>query len=362
MIPQILSLGAMLTQLAGAFGASKDGVADAKKIIDGASATYNVLKTGSLSQSASKTLISPMVAIENTLIHQEYMPSLMTVINLRDINDALSHFAQQGSVNGIKISDLIEGINPRRAGFLALQGAEAFGKVSGMEAQMPSKGPDGLVTISGKQMADLSEYKPLAIGRTVDASVTIDGTTLTFPLTFRQTPIPVTSNDLQKIFEAARPEDGWFARIMMLRSSEITSPEFLTGTDEIKREFNIRKNDLSGYYNEATDRASKNTQAALRTGIVSVNTQANTIIMSSETARNIELELGVRFDGNGISKIRKSVLANTIVVVNDGLGLFTFYYSGNNMPEQWTLRDITMAGKKDTSLDLNSLAKLFGGR
>src|ERR1044072_654131 len=112
MIPQILSFGAMLTQLASAFGASKEGVAEAKKIVDGATATYNVLQTGSLSQSAAKTLISPMVAVENTLLHQDYMNDLMTVINLRDIKDALSHLAQQGQVNGIKISDLVDGINP----------------------------------------------------------------------------------------------------------------------------------------------------------------------------------------------------------------------------------------------------------
>lgn len=375
MIPQALSLGATLLQVATSFGASKKGVDEAKKIIDGAAATYNVLQTGSLAKSASKTLISPLVAVEDTPIHQDYMSDLMTVINLRDINDVLSHFAQQGSVDGIKVSDLIDGIQPRRAGFLSLQGAESFGKSesalraermkerAGLEAQGPTGKPlQNVVTINGKQYADLQDYKPLAVGRTVDASVNINGTQLTFPLTFRQTPVPVTSSDLQKIFEAARPQDGWLARIMMARTGEITSPELLTGEDEIKREFQIRKNDLSGYYSEVTDRASKNLQAALRTGIVSMNTQANTIIMSSDTARNIELELGVRFDGSGINKIRKAVMANTIVVVNDALGLFTFYYAGNNVPEEWTQRQITVSAKKDTSMDLASLAKLFGGR
>jgi hypothetical protein len=357
MIPQALSLGATLLQLATNFGANKKGVETAGKIIDGAAATYNVLQTGNVAKSASKTLISPLVAIEDTLLHQDYMNDLMTVINLRDINDVLAHFALQGSVNGIKVTDLIDGIQPRRAGFMSLAGAEAFGQPA-----TAKKVQQNVVTVNGKQVADLQDYKPLAIGRTVDASVTIDGITQTFPLTFRQTPVPVTSNDLQRIFEAARPQDGWLARIMMAKTGEITSPELLTGEDEIKREFQIRKNDLSGYYNEATDRASKNTMAALRTGIVSMNSQANTIILSAETARNIELELGVRFDGSGINKIRKAVLANTIVVVNDALGLFTFYYAGNNMPEEWTQRQITVNAKKDTSMDLASLAKLFGGR
>lgn len=359
MIPQVLSLGALLLQTASNFGADKKKVEGAKKIIDGAAATYNVLQTGNLSKSASKTLISPLVAIEDSLLHQDFMSDLMTVINLRDINDVLSHFAQQGSVNGIKVSDLIDSIQPRRAGFLSLQGAEAFDRVSGVESAPPAKRPQSNV---GSKMAEISEYRPLAIGRTVDASVTIDGNQLTFPLTFRQTPVSVSSKDLQNIFEAARPEDGWKARVIMSRSGEITTPELLGGDDVIKREFKMRKNDASGYYTEVTDRESKNRMSALRTGVLSMNTQANTIIMTSDTARTVELELGVRFDSAGIDKIRKAVLANTIVVVDQDLGVFTFYYSGNNRPEVWTQRQITTTSKRDTSMDLESLAKLFGGR
>ena len=70
----------------------------------------------------------------------------------------------------------------------------------------------------------------------------------------------------------------------------------------------------------------------------------------------------MRFDISGINKIRKSVLANTIVVVDDLTGFFTFYYSGSNIPEEWTQRQITVTAKKDTSLDLVALSKLFGGR
>ena len=359
MIPQILSFGSLVTQLASNFGKAEGAVENANKALELGKKAYNVTQTGSISQQAGKTLIAPMVAIEDTLIHQEYMPDLMQVINLRDIKDTLTHLAMQGEVNGIKISSLVDSINPRRAGFLSMVGAEAFG---GKDPKPATKQIENRVTVNGKSMADLTEYQPLAVGRTVDASVFIGGHNVTFPLNFRQVPTPVSANDLLAIFEAARPEDGMYARFMMWRAGEITSPEFLMGTDQIKREFNILKNDLSGYYQEANDRASKNRQASIRTGVLSVNTEANTIVMSSDTARNIELELGVNFDSNGISKIRKSVLANTIVIVDDGMGIFTFYSSATNRPEVYTRREITVTAKKDTSLDLQSLMKMFGGR
>lgn len=348
----------MMIQLASNFGAAKEKVAGAKNVLDGAQSTYNVLTTNSISKSAGRALIAPMVAIENTLIHQEWAHDLMQVINLRDIKDTLSHLSMQGEVDGIKISTLIDSINPRRAGFLALQGAESFGAPAAKKGVIENR-----ITVGGKQVADLTEYQPLAVGRTVEASVTINGTLVTFPLNFRQIPVPVSSNDLQTIFEAARPEDGMNARFMMWRAGEITGPEFLMGTDQIKREFTIRNEDMSGYYKEATDRASKNRQASLRTGVLSVNTEANTIVMSSDTARNIELELSINFDSaSGIAKIRKSVLANTIVVVDEGMGLFTFYSGATSIPEVYTRREITVTAKKDTSLDLASLMKMFGGR
>ncbi|UQT02833.1 putative virion structural protein [Serratia phage vB_SmaM-Yubaba] len=362
MIPQILTFGPMIAQLAKSFGANKDKADVAKTVLEGAAATYDVLKTGSISQSAGKTLIAPMVAIEDTLIHQEYMSDLMQVINIRDIKDTLTHLSMQGEVNGIKISQLVDSINPRRAGLLSLAGAEAFGAPATKSGKNGNQVVEGRVTVNGKQMADLTEYQPLAVGRTVEASVFIDGHNVTFPLNFRQIPVPVSANDLQTIFEAARPEDGMYARFMMWRAGEITGPEFLMGTDEIKREFNIRKDDLSGYYAEANARAEKNRIASLRTGVMSVNTEANTIVMSADTARNIELELGVGFDSKGIAKIRKSVLANTIVVVDDGMGIFTFYSSATSRPEVYTRREITVTAKKDTSLDLASLMKMFGGR
>lgn len=369
MITDIINLGATLVGLASRNKLlSEDNARTAGKLMAGAKEAYNVISTNSVSQSAGKTLISPMVAVEDTLIHAEYMADLMTIVNLRDIKDTLSHLSMQGEVNGIKISSLVDAINPRRGGFLSLAGAESFGSVAGFEAlkkpeeEEKSKKAVQIHSGTSKQMQSLTEYQPLALGRTVEASVMIDGTQVTFPLTFRQVPVPVSSNDLESIFEAARPQDGMYARFIMYKAGELTLPEFLTGTDQIKREFNIRKNDMSGYYSEAMGRAEKNRMAALRTGVVSMNSMANTIILSSDTARNIELELGVRFNSSGIAKIRKSVMANTIVVVNDGLGIFTFYTSSNNIPEEFTRKEITVISKKDTSMDLSSLMKLFGGR
>lgn len=358
-VTAVLAFGSMLTSLATVLGKGGETVDQAKNIIDRVGSAYNVLNTTSISQSAGRVLISPMVAIERELIHQEYAQDLMTIVNLRDIKDALTHLSMQGEVDGIKIASLVDSINPRRAGFLAYQGIEAFAPQAPVKKETAI---EGRVTVNGKDYPDFSTYSPLALGRTVQASVQIGNTQVCFPLNFRQIPVPVTANDLQAIFEAARPEDGLYGRYMMLQSGELTAPEFLTGTDQIKREFNIRMNDMSGYYKEATDRSSKNKMAALKTGIMSMNTMANTIIITQETANQIEMEVGVKFNKSGIGAIRKKVLANTIVIVDDGMGHFTFWNSGSNMKEEYTRKEIAVISKKENSMDLSSLMKLFIGR
>jgi hypothetical protein len=360
MIGTIISWSAALLQVASKLKPDDKEIKESKNIVDGIGTAYNVLNTTSVSQSAGKVLIAPMVVFENTLIHQEYMSDLMTIVNLRDIKDALTHLAMQGQIGGMKIYEFVNQINPNRAGFMSLKGAEALDPPNVNVVKLGK--PEPSVNIGGKQYADLVEYTPLAIGRTVEASVSIDGKPVTFPLNFRQIPMPVSASNLENTFAATKLEDGFYARVLDYKGGSITGPEFLSGTDKIKEEFKIRNNDLSGYYKEASARESINRAASIRTGIISINSLANTIIMTKETADRIELENGIKFNSSGLPRIRKAVKANTIVIVDDGMGIFTFFSAGSSMPEVYTRKEITVKSKKDTSLDLASLMKLFNGR
>jgi hypothetical protein len=371
MVPQIVQLGTLFTTLAQLTGRGGESVDKAKQILGRIGHVYNVTSTNSASVSAQRAAISPMVVVERDLIHQDYMTDLMNVVNLRDIKDILAHLSLQGTVNGIKISDLVEGINPnRRGGMLALQGCEDFAGsqlISGMEAGVVNqpgkpKPVEGRVTIAGKEYSDLTAVPSLAVGRTVIAQVQLGETLVNIPLNFRQIPMPASAKDLEVMFDAARPTDGWYARTKMYDAREIDSPAYFRGTDVIQREFNIRMNDFSGYYEEASKRQSGNRVAAINTGIMSMNSQANTIILSSETARQLELEHGISFDSKGLAGIAKGIMANTIVIVNDGEGVVTFWNTGSNMKEVYTIRQLSTMSKKDTSLDLNTLMKMFGGR
>lgn len=365
-ISTILSLGSVLLNIAKMAKPEDATLEESGKVLDAALNVNRLLTNGSVQRSVNRMIISPMVVVEQNIIHQEYMPDLMTIIQLRDIQNVLGHLAMQGSVDGIKIGDLVDSVNPNRAGLEALMGIEAANynatRVNNKDAE-PKPNLTDVVTIDGKTFTNLTEYTPLALGKVVMAKTMINGVDVNFPLIFRQKPVPMTIEDMELVFSATKAEDGFKARLSMLTTEEITPTEYLTGSDIVKQKFKIKNKEIAGFYAEAESRNTKNRIASLRTGIISVNTMANAFVMTAETAREIELEIGLRFDNpNARAKIFSRMNANSIIICNERRGVFTFYTHGSNMPDVYTRSDIKIKSAKDTSASsLQDLMKLLNG-
>lgn len=370
MLNTVINLGSLFLDLAKRLYPESAEIGAAANVADKAKYTYNVLNTQSVTQSANRALIAPMVVIEDEILHQEYMGDLMQVVMLRDIVATLTHLSLQSAVDtGVRVSDLVGGINPNRAGLMAYSGVEAYSSGPRNTANdagaddKEDKTPKNTVMVGGKEMPNLNEFTPLAIGKVVQAVVYgSNGNKVEFPLTFRQVPIPVNSRDFGLIFSAAKNDDGLMARLLMYKTSEITGPELMTGKDIIKEKFRIKNQEMSGYYKEAVKRESGNRLAAIRSGVVSVNSLANTFILSQDRANQVELQIGKRFsDPRSREKIFHAVKANTIVVCNEDRGVFTFYTNGMDIPETYTRRDLSGKVKKDPGNSLADLVKLLNG-
>ena len=380
MIGAVLGWGSYLLDLASKVYPDSKSIGEAAAAAGTINHSYNVVSTGSVHQTANKAIIAPMVCIQSSLVHQEYMPDLMQIIAVRDIVATLTHLAMQSSVGmGVKVENVIGSINPNRAGMMALQGIESLNggltSFAGNEANNRDNRKEEEekdekerqpthMGVGEKAYTNLSEYIPLAIGKTVVATIYTDnGKEIAFPLTFREIPVPVTNKDLLRVFSAAKVEEGFFGRWAMRNAGEITTPELISGKDIIKERFRIKNEDMSGYYAEATRRETDNRLAAIRTGVISLNTLANAFVISKDFANELELELGRRLkDPSAREKIFHSVKANTIVVCNEDRGIFTFYTIGNDMPEEYTRKDLASKSKKDTSSNsLADLVKLLNG-
>lgn len=362
MIGQVLSLGSFFLDIAKQLYPESKDIASAAQVTDRAKHSYNVISTSSVQRSAARTILNPMVAIEGTLIHQEYTPDLMTVVTLRDITATLTHLALQNSVEvGVKVENLIGSISPNRGGMMSL-----FSGLEAMDNNIKPKDPatPNQVQVNSKTYSELMEFTPLAVGKVVNTTLYgANGNKIEVPLTIRQIPIPVTHENLVTLFSAAKPDEGLKMRWIMKKSGEITTPQWFDGSDIVKARFKAKMGDTSGYYKEAMKRDTQNKLEAIRTGIISMNSMANTVIITQDTATQLELEIGRKFaDPVSREKIFESISANTLVIVNDDRGIFTFYTDGQTMPEVYTRRDLSVKSKKEGSANtLQDLVKLLNG-
>lgn len=330
-------------------------------------AVLSTNRGNSLVASYQKTMIRPIVCIEQSIIHQEYASDLMTIIQLRDIQATLGHLTMLGSVGDVTISNIMSTINPnRRSGLASLSGLESFGGTNVVKPQKDGKSDSTDVTIDGKGSQFITEYVPLALGRTVNAVVQKDGEKLNFPLTFRQIPYPVPSKDMERYFMAAKGEDGFFARIDKKEVGLISTPDFLTGQDVLKERFKVRYDDMKSVNNYLTQSIKNERQhlaAAAMSGEASLNNLANTFILTQATARQIELSTGKRFNNfQQRETLWKTIRANTIVICNETHGVFTFYTLGESVGETFTRNDIkTKAAKESSVSTLQDIAALLNG-
>lgn len=376
MIGAVLNLGSFFLDIAKQIYPDSKDIGAAADVAGKVRHSYNVVSTSSVHKSANRAVIAPLVGVEASLLHQEYMQDVMGVVMLRDIVATLTHLSMQSSVAvGVKMENLIGSISPNRGGMMSLSGCEALndnlpnyrrdGNEDNDDAK--SKNPSGqeYINVDSKSLNSVSEYTPLAVGKTVVATiVTEQGVKQDIPLTFRQIPVPTQQADMERIFSAVKQEDGFFIRLFMTKDTkELTWPEFLGGRDIIKDRFKIRNDDMSGFYKEAMRRETGNKLAALRSGTISMNTMANSFIMDKSTQNKLELSIGKRFrDYKSREQIFSATNANTIVVCDEDRGIFTFYTHGMDMVETYTRKDIAIKSKKDTgSNNLADLVKLLNG-
>jgi len=366
MIGPALNIGSFFLDIAKQLYPESSDIGAAAKVTDRARHAYNVVNTSSVHRSAAKGVLAPMVVVDRGLLHQEYMQDLMTVINLRDIVATLTHLALQNATGvGVKVESLIGSINPNRAGMLSLMaGLEALDTNIKPAQKNEDEGKVNYVQVGSKTIPDLMEYTPLSVGRVVNATIFGEnGIKIDFPMTFRQIPVPMDDAGLRRLFSVAKNDEDLQMRWLMKRTGEITNPEWFNGTDIVKARFQAKNGDATGYYKEAMKRDTNNALEAVRTGVLSVNSMANSIILSQAEVTQIELAIGKKFSNSASRQtIFEKLSANTIVVCDDDRGIFFFYTDGQTMPETYTRRDLAVKSKKEGSANtLQDLVKLLNG-
>lgn len=379
MIGTILSLGQSILGVTSQLTQGKDQkIQDALATVNTTKGLYDSMTTNSLNKLTNTTLVNPIVVVESSLRHEDYMIDLMNVIQLMDIRNILNYFTVTSTVDGVRLSDLISPVATNRLGLESFNKTDIIDAITGLESLKEAKGGfstkvHGLEDREDKPQelkfanADntVEEFPPLAVGRTIMAeTIRENGTRIKFPLTFKITPVTASTPELLKIFQATSIQTGYKVRRLMLKSGEITTPEWFSGSDIVKAKFRARDKEYTNYISEMDSKATKSAITFAKTGVFNLNTEANTFIMTSQTLRQLEVLNGFKMNNNSSrNKVFKTVLATRIIIVDQDRGTFTFYYNGINNVDTFTSADLKSKSNKSSGAEtIEQLVKLINGR
>ena len=196
-------------------------------------------------------------------------------------------------------------------------------------------------------IVSVNENNNLGVGKILEVSLTNRGETISIPVTLTLSVGTTDSESLIHILGIWKREYKFKERWHGMRSGELKFwREFVFMRDIIENQRKALIRDKSGYLSGMLAQSTKNTAAAAISGSASVATASSTIMVSAETARQIELECGFKFDDYGSrQRVFESTFAMLLFVVDTEWEMVKIYHRGIEHPTRLTIKELKSAGK-----------------
>ena len=196
-------------------------------------------------------------------------------------------------------------------------------------------------------IVSVNENNNLGVGKILEVSLTNRGETISIPVTLTLAVGTTDSESLSHILGLWKRDYKFKERWHGMRSGELKFwREFVFMQDIIENQRKALIRDKSGYLSSMLAQSTKNTAAAAISGSASVATASSTIMVSAETARQIELECGFKFDDYGSrQRVFESTFAMLLFVVDTEWEMVKIYHRGIEHPTRLTIKELKSAGK-----------------
>lgn len=238
-----------------------------------------------------------------------------------------------------------------RASVLAASLEAADPKDSSKPDDKKGEGKDSRQIEVGNRARDaivsVNENNNLGVGKILEVSLTNRGETISIPVTLTLSVGTTDSESLIHILGIWKREYKFKERWHGMRSGELKFwREFVFMRDIIENQRKALIRDKSGYLSSMLAQSTKNTAAAAISGSASVATASSTIMVSAETARQIELECGFKFDDYGSrQRVFESTFAMLLFVVDTEWEMVKIYHRGIEHPTRLTIKELKSSGK-----------------
>jgi len=355
-------------------------------------------KNDSLVQFTSVLRVEPVTMIDAHLERVDYLPDVLQTLLSLFCGFYLQAVACMTNVGQINVIRMLDTLNPSRDGALAagsavdaINGKTSVGMLSmesyeyglprvSMEAVPPGlkaagyiRNSDGFVNakdvhgsvkgqIGGqdKNMKAAYESANLAVGKLLEVNIESNGNRAVFPVAVRLATAVVDSEVLTHILGASGQDNSWSERYHRWKAGDIAFwRDLVLCQDLIDAQKKLLMKDKTGAMAELNRRRAVNSMAALTSGTPSVASASALVVISEETAAQLERRnLGKFTDLQFRNKIMQNSLAMIIVVVNRDYETVTIYTRDIQLPTKLSVRELKAANKGGGS-DVGEILKAY---
>lgn len=197
-------------------------------------------------------------------------------------------------------------------------------------------------------VASLSDLTNLSVGKMLEVHIESEGHRATFPINVRLICTGIGSSELVHILSVGNKKITAKERFHAWRAGQLEFVrDLVMCQDLIDAHKKTLAKDTSGLYQEIRDRRRGNSISAIFSGQPSVATASNLIVISSNTARELERTVGGRLKDLGTrTKIFRETYCMILCVVDADYELVTMYHRGIAIPTELSFKELKISNSK----------------
>lgn len=235
------------------------------------------------------------------------------------------------------------------------------GKSGDVSASVNPHAIGGSVSNKSDLQKLVTEATNLSVGKLIEVTIDDEGKKATFPIMVRVISTIVNGPTLVHILS---DQSRWYAtakeRFHMWRAGQLEFVrDLVLCQDLIDEHRRALLNDKSGAYKEILERRAGNAVASAMTGTPSVATASNIVVLSKQSAKEIEQATGGRFtDVKFRNRLFDRSYVMLMAVIDPEWEQITIYHRGIALPTEMMLKELK-ATNKGTGPDISEILKAY---
>lgn len=328
-------------------------------------------KSDSLIEYAKVTRVEPITMVDESIIHLDFMPEVMNSLNTIFAGYYLQAAMISLNVGSVDTIKHLDRLNPDRdpaegAGFFIgdMISGESYqfalprpNQAVGLEAY-GDKGRSEAGSRDGVEM--INRVANLSVGKMIDVNVESEGHKATIPVSVRLIVSGIASPTLVHILADESKDKSVRERFHGWRSGQLDLwRDLILCQDLIDEHRSTLMKDKSGVYAATRGRRNRNRLSAIFSMKPSVATASNLVVLSEDSARELEREVGGRLkDARTRKRVFESTYVMLMVVVDPKWEQVTIYHRGIDTPTELSVREMKSANK-GSGPDVTEILKAY---